>query len=59
MLVLELREEARDAIRGDGKGDTSRHLERVDANDLTILARESRVRCYLVGCQAELAVVLH
>lgn len=56
MLVLELREEARDAIRGDGKGDTSCHLERVDADDLTILGRESRTWCYLVGCQAELAV---
>lgn len=52
MLVLELREKARDAIRGDGKGDASRHLECVDADDLTILGRESRVWCYLVGCQA-------
>lgn len=56
MLVLELREEARDAIRGDGKGDASCYLERVDADDLTILGKESKVWCYLVGCQAELAV---
>lgn len=44
MLVLELREEACDAIRRNGKGDASCNLERVDADDLTILGKESRVR---------------
>lgn len=41
MLVLELGEEACDAIRGDGKGDASCNLECVDADDLTILGRVS------------------
>lgn len=49
MLVLELREEACDAIRGNGKGDASCNLERVDADDLTILGKESREWGYLVG----------
>lgn len=43
MLVLELGEEACDAIRGDGEGDASCNLERVDADDLTILGKESSV----------------
>lgn len=51
MLVLELREEAGDAIRGDGKGDASCNLECVDADDLTILGRESEVWGYLVECK--------
>lgn len=42
VLVLELREEARDAIRGDGEGDAGCHLKRVDADDLAILGRAVR-----------------
>lgn len=41
VLVLELREEARDAIRGDGKGDAGSDLERVDADDLAVLVGRS------------------
>lgn len=39
LLVLGLGQEELDAIRGDGKGDAGCHLERVDADDLTVLNR--------------------
>lgn len=53
MLVLELGEEAGDAVRGDGKGDASCNLECVDADDLTVLSRVSRVWGLLGGMQAK------
>lgn len=37
VLVLELCEEACDAVRGDGEGDAGCDLERVDADDLAVL----------------------
>lgn len=42
VLILELCEEARDAVGGDGEGDAGGHLERVDANDLAVLGGEVR-----------------
>lgn len=55
VLVLELREEARNAVRGDGEGDAGGNLQRVDANDLAILVGRSE-RAITPGAQPATAL---